>query len=156
VGSAGDSADGGGQKLFDGRPAHDTRRYPLGRTRSRDVHSATSYPQVVDHRLRAGRSRASNVDRAIWGGHMVSIVEDEPIVSRDAYTVSYKPTTPKLPKGRAWARDDLELFGDDGCRYEIVDGTLIVSAAPGRLHQRAVGRPYRLLDDSCPPVMEVL
>jgi Uma2 family endonuclease len=84
---------------------------------------------------------------------MVSIVEDEPIVSRDAYTVSYKPT---LPLGEAWARDDLEHFADDGCRYEIVDGTLIVSAAPSRLHQRAVLRLATLLDSACLPQMEAL
>jgi hypothetical protein len=45
---------------------------------------------------------------------------------------------------------------DDGRRYEIIDGVLIVSAAPGRMHQRAVGRMVRLLDDACPPELEVL
>jgi Uma2 family endonuclease len=58
--------------------------------------------------------------------------------------------------GRAFTRADLHNFPDDGRRYELVDGTLVVSAAPGRLHQRAVGRLYRLLDDACPPEFEVL
>jgi Uma2 family endonuclease len=45
---------------------------------------------------------------------------------------------------------------DDGRRYEVIDGVLIVSAAPGLLHQRAVGRLYRLLDDECPAEFEVV
>jgi Uma2 family endonuclease len=45
---------------------------------------------------------------------------------------------------------------DDGRRYEIIDGTLLVSAAPGRLHQRAAFRLARLLDDACLPDFEVL
>lgn len=84
---------------------------------------------------------------------MVSIVEDEPIVSHDAYTVSYKPVR---RQAGPFVRADLEAIAEDNYRYEIIDGMLLVSAAPSRLHQRAVGRLYRLLDDSCPPVMEVL
>jgi hypothetical protein len=40
--------------------------------------------------------------------------------------------------GRPFTRADLERMPDDGRRYEIIDGVLVVSAAPGRLHQRAV------------------
>jgi Uma2 family endonuclease len=58
--------------------------------------------------------------------------------------------------GRPFTRADLDNMPDDGRRYEIIDGVLIVSAAPGRLHQRAVKRMTRLLDDSCPPEFEVL
>ncbi|MGE5827897.1 MAG: Uma2 family endonuclease [Micromonosporaceae bacterium] len=58
--------------------------------------------------------------------------------------------------GRPFTRADLENLPEDGRRYEIIDGVLIVSAAPGRLHQRAVGRLYRMLDDACPPGLEVL
>jgi Uma2 family endonuclease len=53
-------------------------------------------------------------------------------------------------------RADLETMPDDGRRYEIIDGVLVVSAAPGRVHQRAVGRLGRLLDDACPAEFEVL
>lgn len=84
---------------------------------------------------------------------MVSIVEDEPIVSRDAYTVS---NIPLPPRRRAFVRDDLESMPDDGRRYEIVDGTLLVSTAPGRLHQRAVFRLAMLLDAACPPELAVM
>ncbi|QSB15109.1 Uma2 family endonuclease [Natronosporangium hydrolyticum] len=58
--------------------------------------------------------------------------------------------------GRAFTRADLADMPDDGRRRELVDGVLIVSAAPGRLHQRAVGRLYRLLDDACSAEHEVL
>jgi len=63
-----------------------------------------------------------------------------------------EPTT----RGAPFTRADLDAMPDDGRRYEIVDGVLIVSAAPARLHQRAVGRLYRLLDDACTPEFEVL
>jgi Uma2 family endonuclease len=41
--------------------------------------------------------------------------------------------------------DDLDAFPDDGNRYEIIDGELIVSATPSRLHQRALFALARLL-----------
>jgi Uma2 family endonuclease len=43
--------------------------------------------------------------------------------------------------------DDLRDMPDDGQRYEIIDGELIVTPAPTMGHQRVVGRLYRLLDD---------
>ena len=36
---------------------------------------------------------------------------------------------------------------DDGTRYEIVDGELLVTPAPVRRHQRMVGRLFRLVAD---------
>lgn len=66
------------------------------------------------------------------------------------------PAAPVEFTGRPFTRADLAAMPDDGRRYEIVDGVLIVSAAPGRLHQRAAGRTYRLLDDACPADLEVL
>jgi Uma2 family endonuclease len=44
---------------------------------------------------------------------------------------------------------------DDGHRYELVDGTLIVTPAPRPIHQRAVLRLAVLLSPSCPPDLEV-
>ncbi len=61
-----------------------------------------------------------------------------------------------LPEGREFVRADLQRFPDDGNRYELLDGALLVSPAPRRYHQRAVGRLYRLLDDACPADHEVL
>ncbi len=36
-----------------------------------------------------------------------------------------------------WTVDDLDQLPDDGLRYELLDGTLLVSPAPTRRHQRA-------------------
>jgi Uma2 family endonuclease len=61
-----------------------------------------------------------------------------------------------LPYSRPLTRDDLDAMPDDGHRYELLDGMLIVSPAPRHLHQRAVGRVFRLLDDAAPTDLEVL
>ena len=60
-----------------------------------------------------------------------------------------------LPRGHAWTVADLEDLPDDGLRYELVDGTLLVSAAPSKLHQRALGNLFLLLQPACPPHLEV-
>lgn len=60
------------------------------------------------------------------------------------------------PGTRRLTRADLEDVPDDGYRYELVDGELIVSPAPRYRHQKVVGRLYRLLDDHCPPDLDVL
>jgi Uma2 family endonuclease len=41
---------------------------------------------------------------------------------------------------------DYVALPDDGKRYEILDGELSVTAAPGRTHQRAVGTLFSLFD----------
>ncbi len=64
-------------------------------------------------------------------------------------------TVTVLPRDHAWTVDDLAALPDDGLRYELVDGTLLVSAAPSKLHQRAVGNLYVLLRAACPPDLEV-
>ncbi|HET7387897.1 MAG TPA: Uma2 family endonuclease [Nocardioidaceae bacterium] len=61
-----------------------------------------------------------------------------------------------LPRGRPLVHADLEATPDDGHRYELVDGTLIVSPAPRRLHQRAVVQLVMLLSEGCPDHLEVL
>jgi Uma2 family endonuclease len=43
--------------------------------------------------------------------------------------------------------DDLKDMPDDGQRYEIIGGELLVTPAPTSNHQRVVGRIFRLLDD---------
>ena len=54
-----------------------------------------------------------------------------------------------LPFGRPLTIDDLEQLPDDGHRYELLDGTLLVSPAPGWSHQDVVGNAYLLLRAAC-------
>jgi Uma2 family endonuclease len=55
-----------------------------------------------------------------------------------------------------WTVHDLDLLPEDGLRYELLDGTLLVSPAPTRRHQRAVFELGAQLRDVCPPDMEVM
>jgi len=48
------------------------------------------------------------------------------------------------PQGR-WTLSDWEKLPDDGNRYEIIDGVLYMSTAPGFTHQRIISRLYKLL-----------
>ncbi|MGI8678644.1 MAG: Uma2 family endonuclease [Jatrophihabitans sp.] len=52
--------------------------------------------------------------------------------------------------GRPFTKTDLETMPDDGRRYELIDGVLIVSPSPIPLHQRVIKRLSRLLDGACP------
>jgi Uma2 family endonuclease len=61
-----------------------------------------------------------------------------------------------LPRSRPLVREDLDTMPDDGHRYELLDGMLIVTPAPRHLHQRAVTQLWRRLDDSAPADLEVL
>ena len=60
-----------------------------------------------------------------------------------------------LRRDRPWTLADLAALPDDGMRYELVDGTLLVSAAPSKVHQRVLGNLHLLLRDACPPELEV-
>lgn len=50
---------------------------------------------------------------------------------------------------------DLEAMPDDGRRYELLRGTIVVNAAPAPRHQRASGTLYVLLRAVSPPDHEV-
>jgi Uma2 family endonuclease len=45
-----------------------------------------------------------------------------------------------------WTAADLELFPDNGNRYEIVEGALLVTRAPNWQHQKASTRMSTALD----------
>ncbi|MCL2612374.1 MAG: Uma2 family endonuclease [Nocardioidaceae bacterium] len=51
---------------------------------------------------------------------------------------------------------DLEGVPDDGHRYELVDGTLVVAPSPELSHQAIQSNLLRLLLDRCPPELFVL
>jgi len=53
-------------------------------------------------------------------------------------------------------RADLWAMPDDGRRYELLDGAIIVSPPPSIRHQRAVLRATVLLADAAGPGLEVL
>lgn len=58
--------------------------------------------------------------------------------------------------GLPFTVDDLAATPDDGRRYELVDGELLVSPAPGWPHQGVVLALGRLLDDACLSTVRVL
>lgn len=60
-----------------------------------------------------------------------------------------------LPFSRALTYDDLADLPEDGHRYELVDGVLVVSPSPVMRHQRAVGNLHLLLRAGCPVDLEV-
>ncbi|MGH3097976.1 MAG: Uma2 family endonuclease [Streptosporangiales bacterium] len=55
-----------------------------------------------------------------------------------------------LPFSGPFTRADLEAMPDDGHRYELIDGILIVSPSMSSLHQRAVMRLILLLEQARP------
>ena len=64
-----------------------------------------------------------------------------------------------MPVRMAWGApltvEDVADYPDDGHRYELIDGTLVVTPAPSMPHQRAVVRLWRLLDDRVTDDLEV-
>ncbi len=51
---------------------------------------------------------------------------------------------------------DLVELPDDGLRYEVLDGALVVNPAPSWRHQRAADRLVRILGDAAPSGVEVI
>jgi|SRR5689334_7348707 len=54
-----------------------------------------------------------------------------------------------------WTVDDLARMPNDGFRYELFDGVLVVSPSPFMPHQRAARALFLLLHAACPPDLEV-
>jgi Uma2 family endonuclease len=52
--------------------------------------------------------------------------------------------------GEPFTVEDLDRMPDDGHRYELIDGMLIVSPAPGLPHQRVAFVLGTLLEQACP------
>jgi Uma2 family endonuclease len=66
-------------------------------------------------------------------------------------------TTEAWPaRGQPFTVSDLDRLPDDGRRYELLDGVLVVSPRPATVHQLAALRLATLLDNSCPADLCVL
>ena len=52
--------------------------------------------------------------------------------------------------GRPFTVAELDRMPDDGRRYELLDGVLIVSPRPTTIHQVVAGRLYGVLSSVCP------
>ena len=52
--------------------------------------------------------------------------------------------------GSAFTVAELDRMPDDGHRYELLDGTLVVSPRPTTVHQAVAGRLYGVLSAVCP------
>ncbi|HEY9563021.1 MAG TPA: Uma2 family endonuclease [Nocardioides sp.] len=61
-----------------------------------------------------------------------------------------------LPRGRALTVADLESMPDDGHRYELIDGTLLVTPGPSLRHQTVSMELSVLLSQACPPHLKAL
>ena len=57
-----------------------------------------------------------------------------------------------MPQASAtWTAAQVRLLPEDGRRYEVIAGELLVTPAPGRRHQRAVGRLFLRLANYLAP-----
>jgi Uma2 family endonuclease len=63
---------------------------------------------------------------------------------------------PDHPRGGTFTRADLDAMPDDGHRYELIDGVLIVTPAPSNLHQTTSVGLTVLLHAACPPDLKLL
>jgi len=61
-----------------------------------------------------------------------------------------------MPSGRPFTVADLDGMPDDGNRYELIDGMLLVSPAPSWGHQEMAGALFVLLRALCPRDLRVL
>jgi len=64
--------------------------------------------------------------------------------------------SPGITPGRPFTVDDLEAMPDDGRRYELIDGMLLVSPAPMLRHQKIVTSLAALLHARCPANLHTL
>ncbi|PSL04640.1 putative restriction endonuclease [Haloactinopolyspora alba] len=59
------------------------------------------------------------------------------------------------PPAGGWTTDDLDELPESHRRYELIDGTLVVSPSPTNVHQTLAARLGVALEDNCPPEYDV-
>ena len=64
-------------------------------------------------------------------------------------------TRPLLDKRTPWTAEDWQDLPDDGRRYEIVEGKLVVAPPPSAMHQAVAARVHRLVLPSLPGHFDV-
>ncbi len=60
------------------------------------------------------------------------------------------------PTARPFTTDDLDRMPDDGHRFELLDGVLVVSPRPTPIHQVVASRLGYVLRQACPAGLEVV
>jgi Uma2 family endonuclease len=70
--------------------------------------------------------------------------------------VAMTTTEPWPAAGQLFTVEDLERTPNDGRRYELVDGVLIVSPAPQLPHRLVLTELIVLLHEACPPGLSVV
>ena len=55
----------------------------------------------------------------------------------------------------AFTLEDLEALPDDGNRYELIGGAIVMTPAPEPVHQRVSRRLLHLIEEACPEGHEV-
>jgi Uma2 family endonuclease len=70
--------------------------------------------------------------------------------------MSADPSFAGVAEGRPFTVHDLAAMPDDGHRYELIDGVLIVTPAPGWPHQQGSGALFVQLWNACPAQFRVL
>ncbi|AYF78679.1 Uma2 family endonuclease [Nocardia yunnanensis] len=61
-----------------------------------------------------------------------------------------------VPASDRWTAADLDHLPENGLRYEVLNGQLIVNAAPKPIHQRLVSALGRILEDALPDGMHMV
>ena len=61
-----------------------------------------------------------------------------------------------MTDGRVFTQADLDAMPDDGNRYELVDGLIVVTPSPSLAHQRVSAELFFKLRLSCPSNLRVL
>ncbi|MGK8555243.1 Uma2 family endonuclease [Nocardia gipuzkoensis] len=61
-----------------------------------------------------------------------------------------------VPRAECWTAPDLDHMPEDGLRYEVLNGQLVVNAVPTPRHQWLIGSLGRALDAVLPPNRLVL